>query len=129
VLGEFEALLRNETLPAKLPVDAGVNVTSKETLCPTITVNGNVMPLTVYPSPFQSADETVTSELLAVRVPVIVFVLPTATFPKFKFGGLIASAASWGVSFLDSTPPPHAVRIVVAEIASARMLGRHMPKT
>ena len=55
------------------------------------TVTGNVIPPSEYPDPFQSAEETVMSELPAVNVPVCVAFEPTATFPKFIVDGLTPS--------------------------------------
>jgi hypothetical protein len=46
VEGEFDASLKNEMLPLELPEDAGVNVTSNDTLLPAATVAGKVIPLT-----------------------------------------------------------------------------------
>jgi len=49
------------------------------------------MPLTAYPDPFHSAEETTTSALVADNVPVKDELLPTATFPKPNVVGDTAS--------------------------------------
>jgi hypothetical protein len=85
--GEFDASLRKLIFPEELPPFCGAKVTVKETLCPAATVSGNAIPLTEYPSPFQSADVTVTRELPALSVPVLVALSPTATLPKSRLEG------------------------------------------
>lgn len=55
------------------------------------------MPLTEYPEPFQAADETVTSDLLAERVAVKDELPPTATFPKFSDEGETPSEPAPGL--------------------------------
>lgn len=54
-------------------------------------VAGKVIPLTEYPEPFQAAEETTTSALVADRVPVRDELLPTATLPKLNVDGETAS--------------------------------------
>ena len=66
-------------------------------LLPEFTVTGNVIPLTEYPCPFQAAEDTATSALLAVRVPVKVELLPTATLPKASVEGVTASCPEDGL--------------------------------
>lgn len=61
---------------------------------PAFTVTGKVIPLTEYPDPFQAAEETTTSPLLADKVPVNAELLPTATFPKFIVEGDTMSVPS-----------------------------------
>jgi len=85
--GELVALLTNEMLPGTLPAACGAKVTVKVTLVPDCTVVGKVIPVTEYPVPFQAADETETSALLAVSVPVRFLVLPTFTLPKDNVDG------------------------------------------
>jgi len=51
VAGEFGALLTNETLPAMLPVDGGVNCTLNELACPALSESGTVSPLILKPVP------------------------------------------------------------------------------
>jgi hypothetical protein len=50
-------------------------------------VNGKEIPLTAYPDPLQDAEETVTSALPAVSVPVKFLLLPTVTVPKLNVEG------------------------------------------
>lgn len=81
------ALLVKVILPGELPVAAGLNVTVYFAVWPAATVTGNVIPLTAYPDPLQSAEEMVTSVLLADKVALSDALLPTGTFPKFKVAG------------------------------------------
>jgi hypothetical protein len=66
VVGEFDALLRNETPPEAAPDTCGAKVTAKETLCPAISVTGKVMPLKENPAPVQLAEDIVTAEVPSV---------------------------------------------------------------
>lgn len=56
-------------------------------LFPAVIVTGNVMPLTEYPVPFQSAVVMVMSALLADNVPDNEELLPTLTLPKLNDDG------------------------------------------
>jgi hypothetical protein len=94
VLGSVEALLTKSRLPGELPAVCGENVTVKETLFPAATVTGKLIPLRVYPSPDASTVETVTLELLAVRDPVLIALLPTATLPNAMVVGVTESCAA-----------------------------------
>jgi hypothetical protein len=69
-VGEFVALLTNETLPEAAPAELGANVTVNGTLCPALTVTGNEIPLTEYPAPVQFADDTTILVPPDVKVPV-----------------------------------------------------------
>src|SRR5580658_9202197 len=69
-VGEFEALLANETLPEAEPVPAGVNVIVNCTCWPAAIVTGNEIPLRAYADPLRMSEETVTLSPLAVSVPV-----------------------------------------------------------
>jgi len=46
VVGEFAAVLTNETLPAEAPAVSGAKVTVKETFFPAGTLTGKLIPLT-----------------------------------------------------------------------------------
>jgi hypothetical protein len=81
------ALLVKVMLPGELPDAAGVNVTVYFAVLPAATVTGKVMPLTAYPEPLQSAEEIVTSALVAERVAFSEAVVPTGTLPKFSVVG------------------------------------------
>ena len=70
VRGESTALLTKDIVPGALPAVCGAKVTVYWMLFPAFTVNGNVTPLTEYPSPFHAAEDTVTSAPLADKVPV-----------------------------------------------------------
>jgi len=85
--GESEALLTKDTVPGALPAARGAKVTVYWALLPALTVNGNVMPLTVYPSPVLAAEDTVTSAPLADKVPVLTVLFPIATLPKVIVDG------------------------------------------
>lgn len=111
MLGEFEALLRNESVPEAVPAACGSKVTVKGALCPAAMVTGNVIPVSEKPDPFQLALDTVTFELAAIREPVFVCVLPTGTLPKLNAELLTERLPDVGV-FPDEggalvAPPPH----------------------
>ena len=89
--GEFDALLRNDTLPLAAPELCGANVTVNEALCPAGMDTGNDMPVTENPVPFQLALETVTLFEVAFNVPVRFLLLPTFTLPKLRVAGFTVS--------------------------------------
>lgn len=75
VLDAFDAMAR---LPLAALPEVGVKVTLKLTLCPALTVIGNVKPLAVKPDPVALSPEIVTlAPPGLVRVSVIVWELPT----------------------------------------------------
>jgi len=92
--GEPGASLTIETLPVRLPTEAGANFAENEVLCPGFKVSGADTPVRVKPVP-----EAVMPEMLAAVVPELVKVntcvpvLPTRTLPKLKLEGLAARAA------------------------------------
>src|ERR1700685_779051 len=90
-VGEFEALLVNETLPEAAPVAAGVKVTVNCTCWPAGIVTGNEIPLTAKAEPFKVSEDTVTLSPLAVSVPVLCELVPTTTFPKSMLVGPTAN--------------------------------------
>jgi hypothetical protein len=67
VLGEFGALLTNETLPVTAPALAGENATLKLELCPGVKVRGRVRPLMTKLCP-----DTVACEMDRFAVPEFV---------------------------------------------------------
>jgi hypothetical protein len=72
-VGEFEALLANEADAEAAPVEAGVNVTVKDTGWLVVTVTGNERPLienSAGLAPPKFTEETTTVPPLAVKVPV-----------------------------------------------------------
>ena len=51
LVGEFVALLATETVPVRLPLTVGANLTLKETLCPGARLRGRERPLMLNPLP------------------------------------------------------------------------------
>ena len=85
----LEASLMMLTLPVTLPLAAGAKVTSNVAVCPGVWMSPAEAPLTLKPGPEMLIFEKVTSELPdAASVTARVVLLPTATFPNFKFDGL-----------------------------------------
>jgi len=82
-VGEFEASLVNESLTEARPLVWGVKVTVKFTLCPAGTVTGNDRPLMANSELSRPTEDTLTFAPVAVRVPVLVPLVPTVTFPTF----------------------------------------------
>ena len=80
---EFDALLLMETLPVKVPAEAGAKLAVKETFCPALIVVGNDKPAMPKPVP-----EALAAEMVTLAVPellnamVCVPLPPTSTFPK-----------------------------------------------
>jgi len=91
--GEFEALLRKESVVEMLPAVEGVNTTLNDTLFPAAMVAGKVIPVRERPWPLQSAEVTVTLAFPAVRVPGNDLLLPTGTLPKLIEVGESVSCA------------------------------------
>jgi hypothetical protein len=92
VIGEFLALLVMVRLPAKLPVEKGVNVALTVAVRPGLTVSPEAPPPAVNPAP-----ETETPEIVTLELPVLVNVtlrsalLASPVLPKFKLLTLAAS--------------------------------------
>jgi len=84
-------LLKNATCPGVEPAACGVKLTVNGTLLPAGTVVGNVIPLSAYPEPFQLAEDTTIAADPAVSVPLLVWLLPTFTDPKFIEDGVTDS--------------------------------------
>src|SRR5271163_3240762 len=83
-LGVFDALLANEAVAAAAPDAPGVNVTVNITGVLVVTVTGKVTPLMANSPglvPPKLTEDTVTLAPVAVRVPVAVPLVPTATLP------------------------------------------------
>jgi hypothetical protein len=59
-VGEFEALLANDTLPDAAPVPEGVNVTVNCAYCPAGIVTGNDNPVTAKAEPITLSEDTIT---------------------------------------------------------------------
>ncbi len=99
--GELVALLATVTLPERLPVVAGSNVTLKEVDCPAARVRDGVKPETVKPAPASVSCEMVTLALpLLASVTLCVALVPVVRLPKFSEVGV---AVIWRVG---ETPEP-----------------------
>jgi hypothetical protein len=86
-----EALLLNESFAEAVPLVCGTKLTFIDFVWPAASVKGNDIALTLNSELFVVAEETVTLLPLALSVAPRLLLLPTATLPKFKLVGLIAS--------------------------------------
>ena len=92
VAGELLAVLVMVTLPERLPVVAGSNVTLNVVDCPAASVSGTVNPAALNPVPLSLICETVTLELpVLVTVTLCVVLVPVAMLPKLNDTGLAVS--------------------------------------
>jgi len=83
------------TLPVALPLAVGANFTLKLTLCPLLSVTGNVNPVRLNPDPDAAAAVIFRLEPPEfVKVSVMVWLFPTTTLPKFREEGLADNAPS-----------------------------------
>jgi hypothetical protein len=81
--GELAALLVTVTLPERLPVVVGANVTLKEVDCKAVRVTGSAKPLALNPAPLAAICETDTLLLpVFVRVTFCVALVCVVTLPK-----------------------------------------------
>ena len=101
VAREFPALLRKASLAAAAPEDCGEKVTVKGTDCPAGTVRGIEMPLTANSALVVLIEETVTGDLVALRIPFKETLDPALTLPKFNVAGATVNCPS-AVSLPDS---------------------------
>ena len=95
VAGELVALLTTVTLPAKLPAEAGVNVTLKEVDWPAARLSGSVIPLVLKPVPVALICEMETLEFPVLEI--VTFCAeedPVARLPKLSDAG---DTESWSV--------------------------------
>ena len=74
-------------MAAAAPEDCGEKVTVKGTDCPTGTVSGIEMPLNVNSALVVVIEETVTEDLVALRIPFKEALDPAVTLPKFNVAG------------------------------------------
>lgn len=89
---EFEALEVTVTAPLALPVELGANFTVKFVLCPAVSVNDELIPLSVNPVPLIATFETDTLvPPVFVIVPERDWLEPTVTLPKANEVGLALS--------------------------------------
>ena len=88
VAGELVALLTTATLPARLPAEAGANVTLKEVDWPAARFSGSVIPLVLNPVPV-----ALTCEMEMLEFPVLeivtlcVALVPVVRLPKLSDAG------------------------------------------
>jgi hypothetical protein len=93
-----------ETLPVKLPAEAGAKLAVKEVVCPALRVAGTDKPAMLKPAPEALAAEIVTLAVPELfNVMVCVPLLPTSTLPKLKVDGLGESAANMPVPASEAT--------------------------
>ena len=88
VAGELVALLTTVTLPARLPAEAGVNVTLKEVDWPAARFSGSVIPLVLYPVPAALTCEMETLEFPVLEIVTLcVALVPVVRLPKLSDAG------------------------------------------
>lgn len=87
-MGEVEALLTKEALADAAPLLCGVKVTVNDLLWPAAMVKGKASPLRANSEVLTEAEETVTLEPEALRVPVKLLLAPTTKLPKPKVAGV-----------------------------------------
>jgi hypothetical protein len=97
------ALLVKVSAAVCAPVVAGLKVTVKDALWPAAIVSGSESPLTVKVALFDTAEFTVTLLPLALKVPVAVPLLPSATLPTAIVVGV---TDSW-----PALPPPDGLEL------------------
>jgi hypothetical protein len=91
--GEFVELLTTVTLPERLPVEVGANVTLKEVDCPAARLRGSVIPLVLYPTPLALICEMETLEFPVFEIVTLcVALVPVVRLPKLRDVG---AAESW----------------------------------
>jgi hypothetical protein len=73
------------------PLACGAKVTVNVALCPAAMVAGNDSPPNVNSGLLELPAEIVTLAPVAVRVPVLLWLAPTVTFPKLRFPGATAN--------------------------------------
>lgn len=121
VEGEFVALLTTVTLPERLPVEAGVNVTPKDLDCPTARVRGSVIPLVLKPVPVALICETETLELPVFEIVTFCVALePVARLPKFSDVGDTESCS------VEAAPVP--LRGITSDEVGALLISVMLPE-
>jgi hypothetical protein len=99
--GELVALLTTVTLPERLPVEVGANVTLKDVDWPAARLKGSVIPLVLYPAPLALICEMETLEFPVLEIVAFCVALePVARLPKFSDVG---ETESWSAV---ETPVP-----------------------
>ena len=88
VAGELVALLTTVTLPARLPAEAGANVTLKEVDWPAARLSGSVIPLVLNPVPVALTCEMETLEFPVLEIVTLcVALVPVVRLPKLSDAG------------------------------------------
>lgn len=87
IVGEFAALLTNETVADAVPLFCGENVMVYEVLWPAMRFRGSDIPDRANSGLLLVAEKTVTLAPLALRVPVWMALSPTVTLPKGRVAG------------------------------------------
>jgi hypothetical protein len=88
VVGEFVALLTNETVPDTAPLVWGANAMVTFCVLPDASVSGRVTPLRLKPIPVKFAADTDTAAVPVLEsVIVLLAELPSAMLPKFQLLG------------------------------------------
>ena len=88
VVGEFVALLTNETVPDAAPLVWGANEMVTFCVLPAATVSGRLTPLRLNPIPVKFAADTDTAAVPVLEsVIVLLAELPSAMLPKFQLVG------------------------------------------
>jgi hypothetical protein len=86
------ALLTTVTLPARLPAEAGANVTMKEVDWPAARFSGSAIPLVVKPVPVALSCEMETLELPVLEIETLcVALVPVVKLPKLSDAGVAES--------------------------------------
>ena len=86
-MGESAASLEKESAAEAVPAIAGLNVTVKEVVCPSVRVIGSEIPESTNSLLLILAADTVTEAPAAFRVPCNELLVPTTTLPKLKVAG------------------------------------------
>ena len=81
-------MLKKEMLAVSVPLAWGVKVKANDAVWPAASVNGNDTPLSVNSELLEVAEETVTLEPVALRVPVKLVLVPPTMLPKSKVVGV-----------------------------------------
>jgi hypothetical protein len=93
VSGEFVALLITVTLPGRLPVEVGANMTLKEVDCPAARLSGSAIPLVLNPPPLALICEMETLEFPVFEIVTLcVALVPVVRLPKLS---AVGDAESW----------------------------------
>jgi hypothetical protein len=85
VEGELVAVLTTVTLPGRLPVEVGANLTLSVADCPAARLRGSVIPLVLYPAPLTLICEMETLEFPVLEIVTLcVALVPVVRLPKLS---------------------------------------------